>query len=254
VPYVVDYDDAVFHNYDQSRSALIRAVFGHKIDRVMEQSALVLAGNSYLADRARAAGASRVEIIPSVVDLIRYPSGLTTPHRGLVVGWIGSPGSQHLLEPIAPVLEKALDSADDRFVTIGANFAAPLFGNHEMIPWSEEREANELSRFDIGIMPVADRPFERGKCGFKLIQYMASGVAVIASPVGVNPEIVAQGANGFLADSNERWLEALLTLKRSPELRASMGRAGRTLVEERYSVAATAPRLLSLLRQTASQH
>jgi glycosyltransferase involved in cell wall biosynthesis len=250
VRYVVDYDDAIFHNYDQSRSAVIRAVFGGKIDSVMQRSALVLAGNDYLADRARKAGARWIEIVPSVVDLQRYTlASHSRQSCGFVVGWIGTPATQHLIEPLVPILSKVLDSPDDKFVTIGGRFRSPLFANHQMRPWSEEREVAEISSFDVGIMPLPDRAFEQGKCGYKLIQYMALSKPVIASPVGANREIVEHQVNGFLAATTQEWVDALSSLRQSRVLCAEMGAAGRKSVEERYSLQVTAPRIVALLRQ-----
>ena len=249
--YVVDYDDAIFHNYDQARSAVLRALFGKKIDAVMARAAAVVAGNPYLAERATSAGARRIEILPSVVDLERYPLRARSQGRGVTVGWIGSPASQHLVATLAPVLAKVLDPAHDRFVTVGANFATPLLPNHEVRQWREEREADDIAEFDIGVMPLRDEPFERGKCGFKLVQYMAAGVATVASPVGVNTQIVQDGVSGYLAGDDAQWQEALLALKASRELRTTMGQAGRAAVEQRYSLQVTAPRLASLMREVA---
>ena len=119
--------------------------------------------------------------------------------------------------------------------------------------WSKATEATEVARFDVGIMPVTDAPFERGKCGYKLIQYMASGVPVIASPVGVNTEIVRHGETGFLASTPAEWRTAISTLKSSPQLRQEMGRAGRARFEQQYSLQVVAPRLISIFRSVLEQ-
>lgn len=247
--YVVDYDDAVFHHYDQATSRIARAVFGGKIDEVMRRSRLVVAGNRYLAKRAQAAGAPWVEILPSVIDLNRYKPAHKVPGSRFVVGWVGSPATQHFLEPLIPVLEQTLNPATDCFVTVGANFARPLLPNHEIHQWTEQSETSEIAKFDVGIMPVPDRPFERGKCGFKLVQYMAAGLPVVASPVGINTELVEHGANGFLAANAAGWKEALVTMREDWSLRMRMGDAGRRLVEERYCLQVTGPRLISLLER-----
>jgi glycosyltransferase involved in cell wall biosynthesis len=250
-PYVVDYDDATFHSYDQSPHWLVRKMLGRKIDAVMRNAALVIAGNKYLARRATRAGAQTVRVLPSVVDLRRYAA--VNPRRdGFVVGWIGSPGSQHLLLEIADVLKRALAMPGDRFVTVGANFSRPLFEGHEMRSWREDSEVKQISDFDVGIMPVADRPFERGKCGYKLIQYMACGLPVIASPVGANLEIVSHGRSGFLASTPEEWFGALTALRSSLQLRSSMGHEGRRMVESEYSLEVAAPQLIRWLLDAAA--
>jgi len=115
------------------------------------------------------------------------------------------------------------------------------------MPWSEDTEAECISRFDIGIMPIPDEPFERGKCGYKLIQYMACGKPVVASPVGANREIVRHGVDGFLANSEMEWTESINALCRDPSLRERMGQAGRERVNSLYSLDVAAPRLHSIL-------
>ncbi|MDY6943881.1 MAG: glycosyltransferase, partial [Pseudomonadota bacterium] len=196
-PYVVDYDDAIFHNYDRHRRPWVRRVLGHKIDQVMARAACVLAGNQYLADRAVAAGADRVEILPTVIDLERY-TVVPPDSPGFTIGWIGSPGTAPYLSLVADALRPICELPDTRLLLVGAGEAGPDLPA-ERRPWSEEREAADISEFDVGIMPLPDEPFERGKCGYKLIQYMASGKPVIASPVGVNREIVSDGVDGYLA-------------------------------------------------------
>ena len=119
------------------------------------------------------------------------------------------------------------------------------------IPWSSSTEAGELSRSHVGIMPLEDNLWENGKCGFKLIQYMAAGLPVIGSAVGMNRDIVIPGENGFLATSTDTWAESLETLIASPELRVRLGHRGREDAENRYSIAAVGPRLVQLLREAA---
>ena len=121
----------------------------------------------------------------------------------------------------------------------------------KLIPWNAETETKELTCFDVGIMPLPDTPWEKGKCGFKIIQYMAAGLPVIASPVGVNSEIVDHGISGFLASSTKEWVKYLGILKGDPGLRRTMGVAGRGIVEEKYSLEKVAPKLVSILKEAA---
>ena len=248
-PYVVDYDDAVFHTYDQHRSPVARLLFGRKIDRVMREAALVVAGNSYLADRARSAGARRVEILPTVVDLEHYPR--TPPPSGaFTVGWIGTPITARHLEPVRPALRAVCADGRARFVAIGAGALNWNDVPVEALAWSEATEHAALQEIDVGIMPLPDSPFERGKCGLKLLQYMACARPVVASPVGVNAEIVTNGLNGFTASHVDDWVAALRTLQEDRLQRAQMGEAGRALVEAGFSLEVAAPRLAQLLRDT----
>ncbi|AWK90201.1 glycosyltransferase family 4 protein [Azospirillum thermophilum] len=252
-PYIVDFDDAWFHHYDRSRWPLVRHLLGRKLDRVMRRAALVTAGNAYLADRAAAAGARAVEILPTVVDLDRYPLPPPAPADGpAVVGWIGSPMTDHYLSLIAGPLRRLEAETGARLSLVGANPKVLYGPSTDHHPWSEDSEAGHIAAFDIGIMPLDDTPWEQGKCGYKLIQYMACGKPVIASPVGVNRDIVEHGVNGFLAETPDEWLEALRRLARDPGLRSRMGAAGRAKVEAQYSLAVTAPRLVGLLRAAAA--
>jgi glycosyltransferase involved in cell wall biosynthesis len=248
-PYVVDYDDAVFHRYDQHSASVVRWLLGQKIDRVMQNARLVIAGNDYLANRATQAGAKWVEILPTVVDLDRYPLSKAPQNEVFTIGWIGTPLKFfNYIKELAPVLKEICRDGGAKVVAIGAKETniedIPL----EIKPWSEATEVKEMQQFDVGIMPLTDTPFERGKCGFKLIQYMASSRPVIGSPVGVNAEIIEQGINGFHASSQAEWLQAFQKLKNDRYLRESMGLAGRKLVEDKYNIKITAPRLLQLLQ------
>lgn len=247
MPLVVDYDDAIFHQYDRHRSRVVRRLLGHKIDAVMRRAALVLAGNDYLATRARAAGAPRVEMVPTVVDVARYASPPPAPRHRCTVGWIGNPGTARYLALIAPVLRALAQRADVRLVAIGANPEQVAGLPIEVRPWSEATEVAELQAIDVGIMPLPDEPFERGKCGYKLIQYMACGRPVVASPVGVNAAIVRDGVNGFLAADEAQWLAALTALADDPDRRVRMGAAGRADACARFSLHAAAPRVAALM-------
>ncbi|HIO50410.1 TPA: glycosyltransferase [Candidatus Poribacteria bacterium] len=248
VPYVVDYDDALFHRYDSHRRWLIRSILGRKIGSVMRYAALVIAGNEYLAEYARAVGAKCVEIVPTVVDLTRYEIVHSDSNHPLVVGWIGSPSTSHYLAVIAPVIESLSKEFDVRFVAVGASEESVCDLPMEAKPWSEETEIQSIRGFDIGIMPLVDDPWERGKCGYKLIQYMACGVPVVASPVGVNKDIVEPGGNGYLAQDLHDWAQALRRLMSDKELRQRLGDNGRQQVEARYSLQVQAHRLEKLMR------
>ena len=252
VPYVADYDDALFHRYDRHANPWIRRLLGQKIDSVMRCATTVIAGNNYLAERAQRAGANRVEIIPTVVDTERYQPKRKSGSDTLIVGWIGTPQTSRYLKPLLPVFESLKKEMPVRFVAVGAN--SEDFENTpvEAWPWSEGSEVESVQQFDVGIMPLVDSPWERGKCGYKLIQYMACGVPVVASPVGVNLEIVDTGANGLLAESVDEWELALRQLiQAAPSERKRMGEVGRSKVEGWYSRQAQEPRLLSLIRSAS---
>ena len=250
---VVDYDDAVFHRYDAHRSPLLRGLLGRKIDAVMRRANLVTVGNDYLAERARSAGAARIEWLPTVVDLQRYPAAASVHDNGaVVVGWIGSPSTADYLGHVANALAPMQEEGLIRCVAIGARPDQVAGTPFEAVGWQEDTEVQQLQLFDIGIMPLPDEPWERGKCGYKLIQYMACGLPVVASPVGVNKDIVEPGKNGFLASSPGEWAEAISTLAMDASLRRRMGDGGRRRVEQTYCLQAQAGRLVDMLSGVAS--
>jgi glycosyltransferase involved in cell wall biosynthesis len=249
--YVVDYDDAIFHNYDRNKH-LTKWLLADKIDKVMRSSVLVVCGNDYLAERARSAGARRVEIVPTVIDLARYTVAEPKLDCGLVIGWVGSPSTVKYLDVVAPSLKTLAAELPLQLRVIGAQFSWPGL-DVDCRPWSEESEVSEIQDFDIGIMPLIDSPWERGKCGYKLIQYMACGKPVIASPVGVNQDIVLNGVNGYLATTVDDWLYAFRTLFSNKQNQLVMGAQGRRSVEEKYCLQVTAPRLAQLLHEVVAK-
>lgn len=252
IRYVVDYDDALFHRYDQHHSVLVRTLLGKKIDRVMANATTVIAGNSYLANRASKSGAGRVRVIPTALDIRRYQpvdrSALTD--RKVIIGWIGSPTTARYIADIYPALLDVQRHYDARYVFVGSGPLDLPGLNYEIVTWTEAGEAEAVANFDIGIMPLPDNPWERGKCGYKLIQYMASGLPVVASPVGVNELIVEAGLTGFLATTLKEWQTALAKLVTTSELRRKMGIRARAKAETSYSTQRIATRLGDILEES----
>jgi glycosyltransferase involved in cell wall biosynthesis len=251
VRYIVDYDDAIFHNYDLSPHPA-KQLLAKKIDKVMRNSTLVVCGNAYLADRAQSANAHYVEIIPTVIDLERYEV-LQPPVRDhVIVGWIGSPSTVKYLDMVVPALEALTSEFPLKLRVIGAKFASSGLAI-DCRPWSEASEVKEIQDFDIGIMPLRDSPWERGKCGYKLIQYMACGKPVVASPVGVNQELVRPEVNGYLAWTVDDWINAFRALVSNSQRRVLMGAQGRSSVEKSYSLQVTAPRMAQVFEEALSR-
>lgn len=254
VPYVLDYDDAVFHNYDQHRLAIVRHLFGRRLDGLMSKAALVIGGNDYLAQRARDARAAWVEVLPTVIDLARYPYA----HRAQDLGnkrlptvvWIGSPSTVRYLRLLQEPLQALAQRLPFVLRVIGGEISIPGV-QVECVPWTEDTEVVNIAEADVGVMPLLDSTWERGKCGYKLIQYMACGLPVVASPVGVNSSIVQEGVNGFLADDAETWKNRLEQLLTDNILNNKMGAAGRLRVEQEYCLQVTAPRLADWLHAAA---
>jgi glycosyltransferase involved in cell wall biosynthesis len=251
IPYLVDYDDAIFHRYDMHPRRLIRLFLGRKINQVMLKASQVVVGNEYLAERARKSGARRVSILPSVVDLSRYRIEKRKSKGIFTVGWIGSPTTALYVESIAPAIKEFAKDRDVRMVLVGSGKVSINGVPSEIREWSEDREVGDIQSFDVGIMPLPNDPWALGKCGYKLVQYMACALPVVASAVGVNKEMVRNGWNGFLAERKGEWVQALNSLYEDASQREEMGMAGRALVGEKFSLQVTAPRLLGLLRTAA---
>lgn len=245
-PYLVDYDDAVFHQYANHSSKFVRSVLGTKIDTVMKHADVVTVGNNYLADHAERASANRIEYLPTVVDLDRYKVS-SQNNTSFTVGWIGTPNTARYLSVVEEPLRKLSKEESLKVVLVGSGNIELEGVPTEIRTWSEDTEVRDIQSFDVGIMPLPDGPVQRGKSGYKLIQYMACGKPVIASPVGINKAIV-DPENGFLADSTDDWVEAFSTLQNNPSKAEKMGQNGRGKVEKEYCHSVTAPRLLSIMR------
>jgi glycosyltransferase involved in cell wall biosynthesis len=246
-PVVYDFDDAFFHQYDESESALQRRLLGGKLEPLLERAAACCCGNAYLRDFAnRFRGDSM--ILPTVVDTDIYEPGDRANDGPPVIGWIGSPSTWRFVQPYLPLLAELAREQGVKVRVVGAGAAArdDLFPGLELVEWSKDSEVSDVQAMDIGIMPLPDEPWAWGKSGYKLIQYMACGLPVVASPVGVNREIV-QDETGYLASGADQWKSALSRLIDSPDLRRRMGDAGRRRAEAEYSLATHAPRLTELL-------
>ncbi len=235
-PRLVDIDDAV-HLFNNGRTAR----------RLARLADLVIVGNAWLADAWRP-WASAIEILPTAIDTGAYPIS-SLPERP-VIGWIGVSANLRYLEGIASSLAEMLRRFPGASVAVCCD-KAPDLGHvpFRFVPWSAAAEMPFLAGLSIGVMPLEDGPWERGKCSFKMLQYMATGRPCVVSPVGMNNDILAQGEIGFAASNAAQWTEALSALLADRKTAERLGAAGRALVERRYSVAALAPRLAGLLRR-----
>lgn len=250
VPIVCDFDDAIFHMYDDHRLPVVRKLLGHKLVPLLKSASACSCGNAYLLDYV-SRYCDNSTIIPTVVDTQVYAPDTRTAGGEVRIGWIGTPSTWKYVEPLLPILKQVVEQTGAVIRTVGAGPGARGISFIEARDWEQDYEVREVQDMDIGIMPLPDEKWARGKCGYKLIQYMACAHPVVASPVGVNQDIVTNGKNGFLATTPAEWAEGLLQLIRTPELRTAMGRQGRSRVIDSYSLTSQAPRMLALLK-TAS--
>lgn len=247
-PVVFDYDDAIFHMYDSI--LLLR----EKLRPLIAGASVVSAGNEYLAEYARRWNAN-VHVVPTVVDTKQYVPSPGQNGGPPVIGWIGSPSTWAYVRPVVPVLKQLCAAGRAQFLAVGGGIDAEFdkFSGMTCRDWEEGREIADVQSMDIGIMPLPDEPWARGKCGYKLIQYMACGLPVVASPVGVNSSIVREGESGLLATSSDEWLSALTELVDDPRMRESFGSKGRERAVNDYSLASQEPRVVGLFRNAVER-
>jgi glycosyltransferase involved in cell wall biosynthesis len=247
---VFDFDDAVFLRDSYAAKGLHDRRRLRRFAATIRACDAVAAGNPFLArNAARWTSPGRIYIVPTCVDPALYPT--VVPRRqdsGVQLVWVGSSSTLRGLEAVRPMLEQlgsrvpgaTLKLICDRFLSFD-----PL--SVVACPWTEVGEAAEIAAADVGVSWIPDDDWSRGKCGLKSLQYMAAGLPVVANPVGVHIEMVRHGETGFLAETTQQWVEAVGQLARDPALRQRMGKAGRRLLEEKYSVARGAEHWLSLL-------
>lgn len=250
IPYVIDIDDAWFFKYRNNRSPFVRRFLGTKFEQLVRGSALTLVGNAYLATWAAANGARAVHLQPTVVDLRRYK--FRPPSDGpFTIGWIGTPMTVRYLEHIAGPLRQICDGKTARLRIIGdTNFRLTGVASASDA-WQGSTEAELISQCDIGVMPLPDDPWVHGKCGYKLVQFLAAGRTAVATPTDANRAILADGLAGLLAANDDEWVSALNRLRDDPQLREQMAAAGRARVEQNYSLAATVDGLARALTAAA---
>ena len=252
LPYIYDFDDAFYLKYRKPGFRGVQSILDTKFENLIRGASAVTAGNHVLTAFARRFNDQTI-LLPTVVDTTRYlRSEKFRRVEGFTIGWIGSPSTApYLAQLVQPLSEFGLES-HVRLIVIGGK--APAIANVEVveIAWQESTEIDLLNQFDVGVMPLPDDEWARGKCAFKLIQYMACGIPVIASPVGANIDVVSPNS-GFLASTSEEWLGALRQLRDNPIVRSRMGEAGRRRVVDNYSLTRGLPLLAQVIRKVAGK-
>jgi len=253
--FVFDFDDLVFTRPRGNGGLAYRvasvAFAENPVGDIVRMSSSVIAGSNYLKAQALKYN-SNATLIPTVVDTdIWVPR---RPGRGAsipTIAWTGNPSSSHYLEGVADVLARLSKRHRFRLLIIGASEATVSafrdVPNVESRQWGLDTELHDLQEANIGIMPVADDAWAKGKCGLKAIQYMALGLPAVCSPYGANADIITHARDGFLAVTESDWLATLGALLADPQHRAQIGVAARATVIERYSLVANAPLLLNVL-------
>lgn len=246
---IYDFDDAIFYPSVSPENRFIRFLKSpQKTGKIIKLSDLVIAGNDYLAQYAKGFN-HRVEILPTPVDVEKYKPGIKKNSEPIVIGWIGSRTTAAFLKDVEDPLREVSKRFGKRVrikIVGGGGFKFKSL-SAEYKEWSLDEEVKDLQSFDIGIMPLPDNPWTRGKCGFKALQYMSVGIPAVCSAVGITCEIIKDGMNGFLIRSREEWVSKLSRLVEDDQLRKEIGQAGRRWVEENYSLDAHARKFLALI-------
>lgn len=258
VKYIVDYDDAIFHKYDRHTNALMRSLLGDKIAKVMQYAQSVIVCNSYLGAYASKYN-KQVFTMPTVVLLDRYIEKIKEHQKRddnrFIIGWIGSWTTGVYVLDIVPAMKQFVEKYDNVYFHL-VGFDEKLLSKTEreethisMIEWSEEDEIEDILDFDIGMMPLPNDAWSRGKCGFKLVQYMSCKKPVIASYVGVNCSLIEEGINGLLVHHDE-WFEAFEKLYLDEDLRNMMAQNNFNKIEKEYNNKIHAQRYVNLLQSS----
>jgi len=245
---VYDFDDAIWIPLKTGENPLAHFVKAQwKVSRICSWSAVVSGGNRFLCNYAAAQKPRRVELVPTVVNTdTRYNQLKQHGANKPVVGWTGSHSTLLYLEDFVPIIRRLQERLDFTFLVIADKEPNYDLRDWQFVPWNAQREIDDLLRMDVGVMPLHPDPWAEGKCGFKIIQYLALGIPAVASPVGVNKTIITEGVNGFLAANAAEWEAAMERLINDTALRAQLGAAGRQRVVEDYSVRAIADRFVGL--------
>jgi glycosyltransferase involved in cell wall biosynthesis len=255
VPVVYDFDDAIFIGDTSPANQIVKHwKQPSKVGRIVEAATMTTVGNAWLANYAHRYSPN-VTLLPTTIDIAEYAFRPRPVSDRLTVGWSGSRTTSAHLRTIDGGLRRMLSELPVDLVVIGdPDYRLPRAPNVTVLPWRASTELQDLDRIDVGLMPLPDNDWSRGKCGLKALQYMAVGAVAVVSPVGVNPDIIEHDGNGLIADSDDEWVEAVGSLVDDHRCRQRLAAAGRTTVEDEYSGQAWAPRFLEVLENAAATH
>jgi glycosyltransferase involved in cell wall biosynthesis len=238
IPIIFDFDDAIWlMEVSEGNKKVSFLKNPDKTKAIIRFSSLVITGNDYLRDYALQFNPNTIKI-PTTIDTAYHKPMEKQAKNTVCIGWTGTESTVKHFETIIPILMKLKEKYKDRIsfkLITNKPVSFPALGLTATI-WNREEEIKQLNEIDIGIMPLPDDEWSRGKCGFKGLQYMAMEIPAVMSPVGVNREIITNGENGFLCADEQQWIDKLSALIDDPALRQQLGKEGRKTVKDKYSV------------------
>jgi glycosyltransferase involved in cell wall biosynthesis len=246
ISFILDYDDAIFHNYDNNKNRIIQLLFKKKISNAMGYASYIVTGSPYLTKYARQYNQNVVEI-PTSINIDKY-SMKNMGGDVFRIGWIGSKTTSKNILFIIPALKKIMSEIDCELILIGFDSKIEMEINCIIKPWNELEEVNDIKQLDVGIMPLDENPFNKGKCGFKLIQYMACGLPTISTPLEANIKINRNNMNLF-ATTNSEWYEKILYVYNNREIFSQIGMKNRAIAKDYYSIQTNYKKYIKLFNE-----
>jgi len=249
---IFDFDDSIFMVPPQRDNLLFKLRYKNSIPEILKASSYIITGNNYLKNYALRFNRN-VIVIPTSIDTDKYiiKRKASKEKDKIIIGWTGSHSTAFYLEQLKGVFKALSQKYKISLHIIGADGCRVEGVNVIIKKWSLEKEVGDLQELDIGIAPLIDDEWAKGKCGLKILQYMGVGIPCVSSSVGVNAEIIVDGANGFLAKTENEWIEKLSLLIEDETLRKRLGAAGRATVEKNFSLKENAPKLKSILEKVS---
>lgn len=257
IKFIVDFDDAAFHDYDQHKNKIVRSLFGNKIPRVIKHADTVITGSPYLTKYALNYNKNVIEI-PTSIDIQKYSvSNYKENEDKFIIGWVGSKTTSVNLVALIPVF-KYLKKKNYNFEVRCVGFNKELLSKFKnlpfkIVPWEASSEVENIRQFSVGIMPLENNPFNKGKCAFKLIQYMACGIPTISTPLEANIKVNRDNSNLF-AKTTQDWIESFIEIKINPEKYQRIGLKNREIIEQFYTVQVNKDKYLEFLNIVKKQN
>jgi len=247
IPYIIDIDDAIFHYYDKSDNFLVNLFFKKKFYKIFSSAKAVFAGNDYLYKKSKKLGSKNSYIFPTLVD--NSKKNTKNKNDKFTVIWIGSPSTTKYLNDLKMYVEKIANKHNINFLIVGSKdciIEASI--NIKFVEWSLKLQDEYISKCHVGIMPLRNTFWEKGKCGYKLLQYMKNELPILASPVGVNKNILDHGNNGYFIRNKNEWEKYILKLKNNSILRKKMGHNGKKKILSEYNIKVYQKKYLEIIK------